>query len=202
VKLYYFADGCSLATHIAMREAGLVFEIERVDVGTRLTESGRGFAGINSKGYVPALVFDDGSMLTENVALLDWVAQQADALRPAEGTARTRQTEALAFISTEMHRPYLFLFFMVGDAEKPAVAGMIAGRYAHLAEQVIVHQTLGDRFSVADAFLYVMLRWARMSGIAVAPVFGPYVERIEARPAVRAALEAEGLKALGREAGQ
>lgn len=198
MKLYYFADGCSLATHIAMREAGLSFEIEKVDVQTRLTDSGLPFAEINPKRYVPALVFDDGSMLTENVALLDWVAQQSDALKPAEGMARTRQTEALAFVSTEMHRPYLFLFFMVGEAEKPAIAGMIAGRYAHLAERMSGDYLLGDRFSVADAFLYVMLRWARMSDIDVPPVFGAYVERIEARPAVRAALEAEGLKRLAR----
>lgn len=196
MKLYYFADGCSLATHIAMREAGLAFDIERVDVATRLTESGRAFREINPKGYVPALVFDDASMLTENVALLDWVAQQSAALRPDGELARTRQTEALAFISTEMHRPFLFLFFMVGEAEKPAVAGMIAGRYVHIAERMADDFLLGARFTVADAFLYVMLRWARMSGIDVPPVFGPYVARIEARDAVRAALAAEGLNPL------
>lgn len=196
MKLYYFADGCSLATHIAMREAGLTFDIECVDPGTRLTETGRAFAEINPKRYVPALVFADGSMLTENVALLDWAAQQSAALRPDDGMGRTRQTEALAFLSTEIHRPFLFMFFMVGEAEKPAIGGMIAGRYAHIAERMSHDYMLGDRFSVADAFLYVMLRWARMSGIDTSPAYDAYVTRIEARPSVRAALAAEGLKTL------
>lgn len=196
MKLYYFADGCSLATHIAMREAGMEFEIEEVNVQTRLTSSGRPFPEINAKGYVPALVFDDGSMLTENVALLDWAAQQSEALRPEDGMPRTRQIEALTFISTEMHRPFLFLFFFVGEPEKPAVGGMIAGRFAHIAGRLAGDYLLGDDFSVADAFLYVMLRWAKMSKMDVSDRFAPYVRRIEARPAVRAALEAEGLRTV------
>ena len=197
MKLYYFADGCSLATHIAMREAGMEFEIEEVDVQTRLTASGRPFPEINAKGYVPALVFDDGTMLTENVALLDWAAQQSDALRPEEGMARTRQIEALTFVSTEIHRPFLFLFFFVGEAEKPVIGGMIAGRFAHLAGRLAGDYLLDDHFSVADAFLYVMLRWAKMSKMEVPDRFTAYVQRIEARPAVQAALRAEGLKAIG-----
>lgn len=197
MKLYYFADGCSLATHIAMREAGMEFEIEEVDVQTRLTRSGRPFPEINAKGYVPALVFDDGSMLTENVALLDWAAQQSDALRPEDGMPRTRQIEALTFVSTEMHRPFLFLFFFVGEAEKPVISSMIAGRFAHIAGRLAGDYLLGDHFSVADAFLYVMLRWAEMSKMGVSDRFTPYVRRIEARPAVQAALKAEGLKAIG-----
>ncbi len=197
MKLYYFADGCSLATHIAMREAGMEFEIEEVDVQTRLTGSGRPFPEINAKGYVPALVFDDGSMLTENVALLDWAAQQSDALRPEDGMPRTRQIEALTFVSTEIHRPFLFLFFFVGEAEKPVISGMIAGRFAHLAGRLAGDYMLDDHFSVVDAFLYVMLRWAKMSKMEVSDRFTPYVERIEARPAVQAALRAERLKAIG-----
>jgi len=196
VKLYYFADGCSLATHIALREAGMKFEIEEVDVQTRLTKSGRPFGEINAKGYVPALVLDDGSMLTENVSLLDWVAQQSDALRPGNGMPRTRQIEALTFISTEMHKPYLSLFFLPGDEAKPILTGAIQGRFAHLAAGLGDDYLLGERFSVADAFLYVMLRWAVMSQISVPDRFASYVARIETRPAVEAALAAEGVQTI------
>lgn len=195
MKLYYFADGCSLATHIALREAGIVPELVKVDVQTRQTEEGGAFPKVNPKGYVPALILDDGSMLTENVALLDWVAQQSPGLKPAEGMARTRQTEMLAFISTEVHRPFLFLFFMMGEAEKPMVAKMISGRFDWIAERLHSDYLLGDRFSVADAFLYVMLRWARMSGIKVSGRLDQYLARIGARPAVAAALKAENIAA-------
>lgn len=195
MKLYYFADGCSLATHIALREARIVPELVKVDVQTRQTEEGGAFPDVNPKGYVPALILDDGSMLTENVALLDWVAQQSPGLKPAEGIARTRQTEMLAFISTEMHRPFLFLFFMMGEAEKPMVAQMISGRFDWIAERLDGDYLLGDRFSVADAFLYVMLRWARMSGVQVSDRLDRYLARIGARPAVEAALKAENIAA-------
>jgi glutathione S-transferase len=196
MKLYYFADGCSLATHIALREAGIEPDLVKVDVQTRQTEEGGAFPDVNPKGYVPALILDNGSMLTENVALLDWVAQQSPDLKPAEGMARTRQTEMLAFISTEMHRPFLFLFFMMGDAEKPMVSGMISGRFVHVAERLDGDYLLGDRFSVADAFLYVMLRWAKMSDLKISERFDAYIARIEARPSVQAALRAEKISAL------
>ncbi len=194
MRLYYFADGCSLATHIALREAGMDFDIEKVDVGTRMTEGGRPFAEVNPKGYVPALVLDDGSMLTENVALLDWVAQQSDVLRPTDGMERTRQIEALAFISTEIHKMFLALFFLLADEQKPIASEMIAGRFAHLADRLVGPYLLGDRYGVQDAFLYVMLRWTGMSGMTVSPRFDDYAKRLEARPAVRAALQAEGLQ--------
>jgi len=193
VKLYYFAGGCSLATHIAMREAGMTFEIDKVDVETRLTETGNPFGEINPKGYVPALVFGDGQMLTENVALLDWVADQSDALRPEPGMARTRQIEALAFISTELHKAFLGLFFLPGEEAKPVISEAIAGRLDYIAEQLKDDYLLGDRFSVADAFLYVMLRWARASDMQLPGQLAAYFTRIEARPAVKAALAAEGL---------
>jgi glutathione S-transferase len=195
MKLYYFADGCSLATHISLREAGIEAELFEVDVPTRQIENGGGpFQAVNPKGYVPTLVFDDGSMLTENVALLDWVAQQAPALKPAEGMARTRQIEALAFISTEIQKQFLALFFAPGEEGKPILQKAIAGRFVHLAERLESDFLFGDRFSVADAFLYVMLRWAKMSDMEVPAVFNAYMGRIESRPAVQAALEAEGIK--------
>lgn len=197
MKLYYFADGCSLATHIALREAGFVPELFKVDAPTREIQNGGGpFSAVNPKGYVPALILDDGSMLTENVALLDWVAQQAPALKPEEGMARTRQIEALTFISTEIHKPFLALFFVPGEEGKPFLREAIGGRFAHIAARLKDDFLFGDRFSVADAFLYVMLRWARGSDMEVADRFQAYVTHIDKRPAVRAALEAEGIAPL------
>ena len=194
MKLYYFADGCSLATHIALREAGIVPELVEVDVPTRMTDEGQPFATVNPKGYVPALIMDDGAMLTENVALLDWVAQQSSGLRPADGMARTRQVEMLALISTEIHRMFLVLFFLPGEEAKPILREAIGGRFSYIAERLEGPFLFGDRFTVADAFLYVMLRWARMSSMPVADTFDDYVARIEQRASVRAALEAEGIK--------
>ena len=194
MKLYYFADGCSLASHIALREAGMPVDLVKVDVVTRITDAGQPFAQVNPKGYVPALVFDDGSRLTENVALLDWIAQQSPALRPAEGEARTRQIEALAFVSTEIHKMFLALFFLPGDEAKPVVAEAISGRFAHIAERLDGAYLLGGRFSVADAFAYVMLRWAMMSDMSLPERLVAYAQGIEARPAVQAALAAEGVE--------
>ncbi|WP_157019302.1 glutathione S-transferase N-terminal domain-containing protein [Mesorhizobium xinjiangense] len=193
MKLYYFADGCSLASHIALNEADIAVEPIKVDVETRQTEQGRPFAEINPKGYVPALVFDDDAMLTENIAILDWIAQQAPALKPADEMARTRQNEMLAFISTELHKSFLGLFFLPGEDAKPIIADSIASRFSYLSERLANDYLLGERFSVADAFLYVMLRWAKMSDMTTPDIFEPYVERIEARPAVQATLRAEGL---------
>jgi glutathione S-transferase len=195
MKLYYFADGCSLATHIALREAGIVPELFKVDVPTRQIENGGGpFAAVNPKGYVPVLIFDDGSMLTENVALLDWVAQQAPALKPEAGMLRTRQIEALTFMSTEIHKQFLTLFFAPGEEGKPFLRQAIEGRFALIAAQLDSEYLLGDRFSVADAFLYVMLRWAKMSDMTVPDRFDAYMARVENRPTVLAALQAEGIR--------
>lgn len=201
MKLYYFADGCSLATHISLREAGIEPELYEVDVQTRQIANGGGpYPAVNPKGYVPALVFDDGSMLTENVALLDWAAQRGEHLKPRTEMERTRLIEALAFISTEVHKQFLALFFAPGEEGKPFLRQVIQGRFAHIAGRLDGDFLLGGRFSAADAFLYVMLRWAKMSDMEVPPVFDAYVKRIEARPAVQAALEAEGLERAAKEA--
>ncbi len=195
MKLYYFAGGCSLATHVCLREAGVEPELVRVNVETRRTEDGQPYGEVNPKGQVPAIVFDDGTMLTENVALLDWVGQRSETLRPAEGMERTRHLELLGFISTEIQKQFLALFFLPGEEAKPLLRQAIAGRFAHLGERLGHEYLLGGRFMPADAFLYVMLRWASMSQLPVPPAFDAYFDRIEARPAVQDALRAEGLAA-------
>ena len=195
MKLYYFADGCSLATHISLREAGIDVQLARVDIETReIAGSSERYAAINPKGYVPALVFDDGTMLTENVALLDWTAQQADALKPRDEMERTRLIEMLAFISTEIHKQFIVLFFAPGDESKPYLRKNIADRFNHIAALLKQDYLLGERFSTADAFVYVMLRWARMVQLEVPAALAAYMQRIEKRPAVRMALAAEGIE--------
>ena len=115
MKLYFSPGACSLADQIALIEAGLAFDSEAVDIPTKRTASGADFREVNPKGYVPALVLDDGRIITENIAVLDWIADQSPALRPAGPLGRTRLLEMLAFISTEIHRAFKPLWH-AGDA--------------------------------------------------------------------------------------
>jgi glutathione S-transferase len=103
MKLYFTPGACSLADHIALNEAGLVFDRIRVDLATKRTEDGGDYSEVNPKGYVPALVLDDGQLLTENVAILNWVVDRAPKLAPSGELGRTRLIEMLAFIATELH---------------------------------------------------------------------------------------------------
>ena len=191
MKLYYFAGSCSLATHIALREAGFDPETIEVSPETRLTKDGRPFGDINPKGYVPALFLDDGAMLTENVALLDWVAQQSPALRPADGMGRTRQLEMLSLISTEIHKAFLALFFLPGEEAKPVISEQIVRRFDYLAEGLSNDYLLGEAFSVADAFLYVMLRWAQAFHVPLPPKLEAFFDHVGHRGAVQRALAEE-----------
>jgi len=106
MKLYYSPLACSLADHIALREAGFAFDLERVDLKTRRTETGRDFHEVSAKGYVPVLVLGDGEIITENVAVLDWIATAAPALAVDGPLGRTRMLEALTYITTEIHRAF------------------------------------------------------------------------------------------------
>ncbi len=193
MKLYLAPGACSLADHIAMHEAGLTFERIRVDLRARRTEDGRDFDGINPKGYVPALVLDDGQLLTENVAILCWVAEGAPKLGPGGELGRVRLIEMLAFIATELHKPFVRTFFPTSDKEKEVAEQLIAKRLGLLADRLPGDYLFGSQFSVADAYLYVMLRWARAKGMGVPEPLPALFERVEARPAVQLALQHEGL---------
>ena len=122
MKLYLAPGSCSLADHIALHEAGLEFDRIQVDLRTKRTGSGDDFNATNPKGYVPALVLDDGQLLTENVAILYWVAEQAPKLAPAGERGRLRLIEMLAFIATELHKPFIRVIFPTGDAERRSPA--------------------------------------------------------------------------------
>jgi glutathione S-transferase len=200
MKLYYSPGACSLSPHIVLREAGLPFEIERVFFSTKKTASDVDFTTINPKAQVPTLVLDDGSILTEGPAIVQYIADLAPnaKLVPAAGTVeRYRLMEWLNFISTELHKGFSPLFNKnCPDSWKEHVRATLAARFAIVTEALQGHDFLfGDTFSVADAYLFTVLGWTKYTGIDLAawPVLAAYRERIAARPAVHAAQEAEGL---------
>lgn len=197
MKLYYFPGACSLAVHIALREAGLSFELDRVHVKTRQTESGKDFKSINSKGYVPVLELDDGHILTEAAAILHYVADQAPAgeLLPEAGTmAYYDALSWLNYIATEVHKSYgpLFDKSVSGDARAAAVK-KLESRFDWLVEQIGEKDFLQENYSVADMYLSTVLTWQKWVKLDMSPwpTLTAYVERIEQREAVQAARAAE-----------
>ena len=200
MKLFYAPGACSLSPHIALREAGLGFELVKVDLKTKLTESGREFASINPKSSVPVLQMGSGEYLTEGPAILQYIADQVPTrhLAPPLGTIeRYRLMEALNFIATELHKSFGPLFrTSTPEEQKQAASAHLISRFALVAEQVgKTDYLLGDHFSVADAYLFVMLFWATRLKLDLGrwESLGMYQARIGARPAVREALLAEGL---------
>jgi len=192
--LYYAPGACSLAAHIALHEAGLAFDRVRVNLAVHHTEDGDDYSEINPKGYVPALRFDDGQVLTENIAILSWIADQGPNPGAAGELGRYRLLETLAYISTEIHKAFK-PFFSPGasDADKAAASQQIGRRLALIADNLDSDYLKGAEFSVADAYLFVMLRWAEKNELTVPEALSAYAERMKARPAVRLALEHEGL---------
>ena len=193
MKLYYSPGACSLADHIALHEAGLAFEHERVDLKAKTTEHGEDYAAINPKGYVPALKLDDGELLTENVALLDWIADQSATLKPHGPLGRTRQLELLAFISTEVHKSFKPLFAGGSDEEKGKAREQISKRLGQVAAMMTGDYLTGEDVSVADCYLFVMLLWAGKQGVDVPAPLDSFRERMMAREAVQKAMHHEGL---------
>jgi glutathione S-transferase len=191
MKLYYSPLACSLADHIALREAGYAFDLERVDLKTHRTETGADFHDISPKGYVPALVLDDGSLITENVAVLDWIAATTPDLTVDLPLGRTRVLEMLTYVTTEIHRAFKPMWHAGSVDEKAAAARTVT----ELLEPVTPRgdYLFGDRPSVADFYLFVMLLWARRFEVEVPEALRTLRDRIAARPAVRAAMAHEGL---------
>ena len=198
-QLYYATATCSHAVHIALREAGLPFSLVRYDMKTGLLEDGRPIGEVNPKGYVPVLEWDDGRRLTEVAAILQFVADQAlaAALAPPPGSfERYRLQEWLHFIGMEIHKIYWPLFHDGGPDEKAAAVAKL-GRSFDVVQQALSLSPflMGEQFTVADAYLVTTLNWTRAAGIDMArwPALTDYRLRIRERPAVKAALEAEGL---------
>jgi glutathione S-transferase len=192
--LYLSPGACSQASHIALHEAGVDFERIKVDLKSHTTEDGRDYYTINPKGYVPALVLPGGELLTENVAILSWIADQAPSLAPTGELARYRLLETLAYISSELHKNFK-PFFAPGsaDADKAKAGETISRRLNLRAAQVGDGYLFGSNLTVADPYLFVMLTWAQKNGVEVPKALTAFVERMRARPAVQLALKHEGL---------
>jgi glutathione S-transferase len=194
MKLYIAPGACSLADHIALHEAGLDFDRVMVDIRAKRTEDGRDYNQINPKGYVPALQFDDGQVLTENIAILSWVADQDPSLAPSGPMGRYRLLEMLAFVSTEIHKSFK-PFFKPGstDADKAAASEVLGNRFGFVAKTLKDDYLFGPQFSVADAYLFVMCLWAQKNGLKLPDPLPAFMTRMKGRPAVKLALEHEGL---------
>jgi len=200
MKLYYSPGACSLASHIVAHEAGIPFHIEKVDTATGRTAGDADFRAINPKGYVPALQFDDGQLLTEGPAILQFLADQKPeaGLAPANGTlARYRLQEMLGYINSELHKSYSPLFKPdTPEATREERKAYLQKRYG-VVETILAKQPwlLGDHFTVADAYLFVVTNWAKAVKLDLAefPALATFQQRVAARPAVQAAMAAEGL---------
>lgn len=200
MKLYYAPGACSLSPHIVIEEAGLPVQLKKVDLAISQVEGGGDYLQINSKGYVPALELDDGSVLTEGPAIVQYLADQRpdSGLMPRAGTMeRYRVQEWLNFISAEIHKNFSPLFNPHAAAEwKAGVLGNLRNRVGWLDGQVTGRRyLLGETFTVADAYLFTVLSWSGLVGLDLAPwpALTAYLERVRNRPRVQAALRAEGL---------
>lgn len=200
MKLYYAPGACSLSPHIVLREAGVPVELARVDLATKKLESGDDFGTVNEKGYVPALVLDNGEVLTEGPAIIQYIADQKpqSGLAPKAGTLeRYRLQEWLNFIATEIHKSFSPLFNKAAsDDWKQAATANLSKRFDYLSTRLADKSyLLGEKFSVADAYLFTVLNWTGFVGIDLSrwPVLKAYHARVAARPRVQEALQAEGL---------
>jgi glutathione S-transferase len=200
MKLYYFSGACSLASNISLREAELTFELVKVDRRTKKTADGLDFNEVNPKGYVPALRLDNGEVLTENVAVLQYVADRNPAaqLAPAAGSLeRYRLVEWLGFINSEVHKNFSPLFRDDAHEEVKQYARRALGVRLDYLNRSIGNRTFltGEPFTVADAYLFTVLGWGRYVNVDLGqwPQLQRYVERVGARPHVIEALKSERL---------
>lgn len=200
MKLYYSPGACSLSPHIALLEAGLPYDLVKVDLRAKKLENGDDYLKINPKGQVPALALDNGELMTEGPVIIQVIADQAAGknLAPANGSQdRYRMQEWLNFISTELHKNFSPLFnpTIPGEA-KTIFKGRIVGSFKYIDGKLAGHDFLmGKQFTVADGYLYTMLRWADGMKLDLAEFknLTAYKERVSARPKVQEALVKEGL---------
>jgi glutathione S-transferase len=200
MKLYYMPGSCAMATHIVINETAAPVEVAKVDRETRTAADGENYRDVNPLGYVPALKLDDGTVLLENAAILPYVGdlKPASGWMPQSGPDRYRALEWLGFVGTELHGSYRPLFAGLEGAARDYCLGRLRSRYGlldgHLGKMPFL---LGDRPSVADAYLYVVTRWPARLKIDLGPIanVSAFMERMRARPAVQKTIAEEGLPA-------
>ena len=201
MKLYYAPGACSLAPHIVAREAGVPVDLVKVDIFKHRLADGSDYKAINPRGYVPLLQLDDGERVTEVAVLVQFLAEQGanpDLLPPAGSRERLRVQAWLNFVATELHKTFSPWLWHKETAEstKQAARDKLAARFAELDGVLAAQPYLtGERFTVADAYAFVIVNWSNFLSVDLRPYpnLGAFLERVAARPAVREALQAEGL---------
>jgi glutathione S-transferase len=200
MKLYYTPGACSLSPHIVASEAGIDLDLEKVDLQSKLTAAGEDYSKVNSKGYVPALRLDNGEVLTEGPAIVQYLADQkpASKLAPAAGTLeRYRLQEMLGYLNSEIHKTYGAMFNpAITATERADKITYLQKRYTLIEQQLGLHKfLLGDQFTVADAYLFTLTTWADHLKVDLAqfPKLQAYQKVVSGRTGVQKALRAEGL---------
>lgn len=205
MKLYYATGTCSLSPHIVAREAGIPLELERVDIGKtpHITQTGKEFRSVNPNGYVPALQLNDGSLLTEGVAIVQYLADlkpETGLVPPAGTPARYRMQSWLNFIATELHKMYSpWLFHPEYGAQAQDVArGKIAERLAFVEDHLTRSGPflMGERFTAADVYLFTIVGWSPFAKVDLSAFskLRAFMDRVAARLDVREAMRTEGMR--------
>lgn len=200
MKLFYKPGACSLASHITLRESGKDFTLDGVDLMKKRLENGDDFFAVNPKGQVPALLLDDGTLLTEGVAIMQYLADTVpdrQLLAPTSSLSRYKTIEWLNYIATELHKGFTPLFRPDTPEDfKPTVRALLEKKMQYVNDALQDNQWIcGSRFSIADAYLFTVLRWTYAVKLNMAGLsnIDAYMARMAERPAVAAALKAEGL---------
>lgn len=200
MKLFYKPGACSLASHITLRESGKDFTLDGVDLMKKRLGNGDDFFAVNPKGQVPALLLDDGTLLTEGVAIMQYLADSVpdrQLLAPTSSLSRYKTIEWLNYIATELHKGFTPLFRPDTPEDfKPTVRALLEKKMQYVNDSLKDNQWIcGPRFSIADAYLFTVLRWAYAVKLNMAGLsnIDAYMARMAERPAVAAALKAEGL---------
>lgn len=197
MKLYTLRAACSLSSHIIARELGLDIEVISVDRTTHRTSDGVDFRTINPNGYVPALVLDDGEILLEGTAIVQYLAdlKPEAGMMPRDPRGRRHVQSLLNFIATEIHKPMAQMMVQDYAPVKETLHKLVKGRLGWIADQFQGEYLTGDTFGVADAYLFVCLNWSQWNGVDLAPWprLQAFMQHVATRPDVLEALKAEGL---------